>query len=116
MGEVIHAKKSGGMGAAGELVLAARYLEIDGQRLMLRSLNLSANGKSGIARVDAFAVAAAASTIPIGVIGFFITGGQITVPQGTVAQAKTREAFARGISSASEKTAPSIASTGRTSE
>ena len=38
VGEVVHAKKSGGSGAAGELVLAARYLDVQGRRLRLRSL------------------------------------------------------------------------------
>lgn len=121
MGEVIHAKKSGGMGAAGELVLAARYIDLGGLRLPLRSFNLSANGKSSIAQVDALAVASAASPIPVSVIGFFINGGQITVPEGTVAWAKTREAFSLGTLSTSKEAPPpttsaAITSTGRTSE
>jgi hypothetical protein len=94
VGEVVHAKKSGGMGAAGELVLAARYLEVDGRRLPLRSLNLAAAGKSGIAAVNAVNVGSAVSPVPIGLIGFFISGGQMTVPQGTIVPAKTRENFA----------------------
>jgi hypothetical protein len=93
VGEVIHAKKSGGMGAAGELVLAARYVEVDGQRLMLRSLNIAAAGESSIHKVDAINAASAASPLPIGLIGFFISGGQVNVAQGTVAPAKTRESF-----------------------
>jgi hypothetical protein len=94
VGEVIHAKKSGGMGTAGELVLAARYLEVDGRRLMLRSLNIAAAGQSSIHKVDAINAASAVSPLPIGLIGFFISGGQVNVAKGTIAPAKTRESFA----------------------
>lgn len=93
MGEVVHAKKSSGMGAAGELVLAARYFEVSGQQLKLRSLNLSAAGKSAIHKVDALNAASAVSPLPIGLIGFFISGGQVMVQLGTVVPAKVREDF-----------------------
>jgi hypothetical protein len=93
VGEVIHAKKSGGMGAAGELVLAARYVEVSGRRLTLRSLNLALAGSSRIGAVDALNAASAAGPLPIGLIGFFIAGGQVVVPQGTVAQAKIRDSI-----------------------
>ncbi|MCW3845781.1 hypothetical protein OF829_00910 [Sphingomonas sp. LB-2] len=87
MGEVIHAKRSGGSGAAGELVLAARYLEVDGRRLRLRSMNLSANGRSNIN--TAFAISAVGPPV----VGFLIKGKQANVPAGTIADAKTAEAF-----------------------
>jgi hypothetical protein len=93
LGEVVHAKKSGGMGAAGELVLAARYLEVGDRKLRLRSLRLVPQGKSAINRVGGFNAASAASPLPIGLIGFFIQGGQAAVPPGTIAEAKTAEAF-----------------------
>lgn len=93
LGEVIHAKKSGGSGAAGELVLAARYIEVNGQHLRLRSLRLAMKGHSKVGTVDAINVGSAASLLPIGLIGLFITGGQATVPQGMIADAKTAEAF-----------------------
>lgn len=93
MGEVVHAKKSGGMGAAGELVLAARYLDIGGQRLRLRSMSQSPSGRSNIGTVNTINVASAASPLPIGLIGFFIKGGQVTIEQGSIADAKTASAF-----------------------
>ena len=93
MGEVVHAKKSGGMGAAGELVLAARYLDVNGKRLKLRSLRLVPEGKSAINTVNAINVASAASPLTIGLDGFFISGGQINIPQGTIVEAKTAELF-----------------------
>lgn len=92
MGEVVHAKGSGGSGAAGELVLAARYLEWGGRRLRLRSIQLAPSGQSNINKVNALNVASAASPLPIGLLGLFITGGQVTVPEGTIADAKTAEA------------------------
>lgn len=92
-GEVVHAKKSGGGGAAGELVLAARYLDFAGRRLRLRSMNFAQNGRSNTDTANAVALAGAASPLPIGLVGFLITGRQITVPQGTIADAKTAEAF-----------------------
>jgi hypothetical protein len=93
MGEVVHAKKAGGSGAPGELVLAARYLEVCGRRLRLRSMHLSPTGTSSMNTVNALNVASAASPLPIGLLGFAIHGGQVTVPTGTIADAKTAEGF-----------------------
>jgi hypothetical protein len=107
MGEVVHAKKSGGMGAAGELVLAARYLDVAGRSLRLRSLRIVPQGKSAINRVDAFNAVSAASPIPVGLIGFFIQGGQASVPQGTIAEAKTAEAFTIESNALDSQTPPS---------
>jgi len=87
LGEVVHAKKSGGAGAAGELVLAARYLEIDGRRLRLRSLQTERSGES---RID---TAMIASTTALGLFGFLIKGGKLTIAEGSVVEAKTAEPF-----------------------
>ena len=86
MGEIIHAKKGGGSGAPGELVLAARYLDIDGRHLRLRSLHIVSVGKDRIGEADVVGVA-------FGVIGLLVTGGESLVPEGTIAEAKTAEAF-----------------------
>lgn len=94
-GEVIHAKKSGGGGVGGELVLAARYLDVDGQKLRLRSMNLGLSGRTKTDTVNSIAIAGAASPVPIGLLGLFITGGQVTVAAGTIADAKTAEDFRR---------------------
>ncbi|WP_370034534.1 hypothetical protein [Qipengyuania mesophila] len=95
MGEVVHAKKAGGMGAAGELVLAARYLTVDGRELKLRSMELleTAEGKDRMGTVHALNVASAASPIPIGLIGYFIGGGNIEIPAGALASAKLAAPF-----------------------
>lgn len=93
MGEVVHAKESGGMGAAGELVLAARWLQVGERRLRLRSLKIVPEGQSRINTVNAINAGSAASPLPIGLIGYFISGGQAIVPKGTIADARTAEAF-----------------------
>jgi hypothetical protein len=51
-GEVIHARESGGRDHPGELVLAARYVEVDGRRIKLRSFVAGATDRAN----DALAV------------------------------------------------------------
>jgi hypothetical protein len=90
MGEVVFAKKSGGSGVGGELVLAARYLEVRGYNLGLRSMPVSAVGK------DQIGMALAASEA-IGFLGFAITGKNTEIPEGTIASAKTAETFTLAV-------------------
>lgn len=85
-GEVIHAKKGGGMGSAGELVLAARYLNVDGRQLPLRSMKFVALGKDNIGTSTALGIA-------LGLPGLLVSGGNTEVPVGTRASAMTREDF-----------------------
>lgn len=94
-GEVVHAKKAGGMGAAGELVLAARWLDVGGAQMRLRSMELieREQGKDRTGTVNAINVASAASPLPIGLIGYFIGGGNIDIPAGTLASAKLAADF-----------------------
>ena len=94
-GEVVHAKKAGGMGAAGELVLAARWLDVGGTQMRLRSMELLEieQGKDRTGTVNTLNVASAASPIPIGLIGFFIGGGNIEIPAGAFASAKLAADF-----------------------
>ncbi|HEY7807342.1 MAG TPA: hypothetical protein VIC34_09095 [Croceibacterium sp.] len=93
IGEVIHAKKSGGGGSGGELILAADYLELDGRHLPLRSLDLAEVGKNNYRTADSLGLAGAATSPAVALIGMFIKGKQITVPKGTRAAAKTAAAF-----------------------
>lgn len=92
-GEVVHAKKGGGSGAPGELVLAARYLDVGGRRLPLRSLRFGELGSDKIATVNAMAVASAVGPLPVAMLGFLITGGERTVEKGTAVTAKTAADF-----------------------
>lgn len=84
-GEVVHAKKTG-VGVGGELVLAARYLQVGDHRLRLRSMHLNGTGRDqqGLA----FAVGVA-----VGFPALFVRGKHIDVPAGAFADVKTAEAF-----------------------
>jgi hypothetical protein len=84
MGEVVHAKKSGGSGAGGELIVAARYLDLGGHRLRLRSMKLSSRGKDQ----DTLTVAAAQV---VSVFALAVTGKNSVIPAGTLAEAKTSD-------------------------
>lgn len=92
-GEVIHAKKAGGSGAPGELVLTARFLTVNGRPLKLRSMRVGLVGGDAVNGVVAFNAATAATPLPIGIIGFAVTGRNVVYPKGTVAMAKTSEPF-----------------------
>jgi hypothetical protein len=86
-GDVVHAAKSGFGGKPGELVLAVRYLDYHGTRIPLRSLTfVDERGKDRGG--TAFAVAVAGGLIG-GVVAMFITGGEVNIPAGTIAYAKT---------------------------
>ena len=89
VGEVVHAAKSGIGGKAGELILAARYLEIGGRHVGLRSLKYGpSHGKDSSGTVGV-ATSAAAAIVPVAaVVGFLITGGEVRIPAGTRAFAK----------------------------
>jgi hypothetical protein len=93
MGEVVHAKNSGGSGAGGELILAARYLEFGGRRMRLRSLNFAVAGTDSYGTVQSINVAAAVALPALSLIGFFIKGKGIDIPEGMEAMAKTAEPF-----------------------
>ena len=86
IGEVIHAKKAGGSGAPGELVLAARYLTLGARQLRLRSLNYEGIGKDKMALSTAVTVGA-------GPFGMLIKGGEKIVAKGSLGHAKTAELF-----------------------
>lgn len=102
-GEVIHAKKGGGGGAPGELVLAAKYLQVGNRQLRLRSLKLEAIGLDNVGTVTTLN-AVAAGTIPVAsVIGFFISGGEKNLAMGTVLPAKTAEPFVIELSAPAGK-------------
>lgn len=93
-GEVVHAKKAGGSGAPGELVLAARYLDVDGRQLRLRSMHVTPSGLSKIRTVNEINIAAAATVPAVALVGFFMKGGEVDVPAGALAEARIAQDFA----------------------
>lgn len=86
-GEVIHADKSSWGGASGELVLAARWLDVNGRRLRLRSLRASGAGRAAVNE-------ALVASVLVTPLVFAVKGQQATFPKGWLAEAKTAEAFA----------------------
>jgi hypothetical protein len=80
-GQVVHAKKGGFSGSAGELILAARYVEYRGRQIKLRSMKFSETGKDNMGTAMAVGIAA-------GVLGFLVSGGNTIVEPGTTANAK----------------------------
>ena len=82
-GEVVHAAKSRAMGKAGELVLAARYLDYQGTRIPLRSLRYGkGQGKDNVETTMWVGLAVSALITP------FITGGEVRIPAGADVWAK----------------------------
>ncbi len=85
-GEVIHSAKARAAGKAGELILTARYIEDRGQKIQLRSFKFGAT--TGTNNRDGALIVGAALAAPLALI---ISGGNVDVPAGTRAQAKTSE-------------------------
>ena len=69
-GEVVHASKAGFGGKQGELILAARFVNVGESRIPLRSLRLNATGKGH------FDEALVMTMLVPKVSGFFIEGGE----------------------------------------
>lgn len=82
-GEVVHAAKARAAGKAGELILAARYLDWNGTRIPLRTFKYGP--ETGESRVTEAVGAAVVIAAPV---ALFIAGGEKQVPAGTMATAK----------------------------
>ena len=106
VGEVIHAKGSGGMGAAGELILTARFLQVGERQLPLRSFRVGGLAEDRFGTVNALAMASAVSPLPIALAGFFIKGNQVVVAPATSASARTGAHFAIELPETPDGAAP----------
>lgn len=80
VGQVVHAAKSGGGGKGGELILAARYVELAQGQVKLRS----GFGAAGKARVGA----TLASSVVIGPFAMLIKGKDLELPAATPLSAR----------------------------
>lgn len=87
-GEVVHAARSGMAGKAGELVLAARYLDYQGVRIPMRSMRFGKGGKDQTGTANAIAIGTAVVAPIAGVFALAITGGEVRIPAGAIAEAK----------------------------
>ena len=83
-GEVIHAAKARAAGKAGEMILAARYIEHNGQKIVLRSFKYGPS--TGKSNRDEALIAGAIIAAPLTLL---ITGKNVDIPAGTLAHAKT---------------------------
>jgi hypothetical protein len=90
VGEVVHAERARFGGRAGELILAARYLDLGGTRIPLRTLRFGPqHGRDSSGTVTALSIAAAATVPALAMLGYLIAGGEVNVPAGTHARAQT---------------------------
>lgn len=90
VGEVVHAARARAGGKAGELILAARYLDLNGTRVPLRSLRYGrSTGADNIGAVTVGNMVAAAVLPAAAVLGYLIVGGEVNIPAGTRANAQT---------------------------
>ncbi|MGH6617807.1 hypothetical protein [Sphingomonas sp.] len=83
-GQVVHAARATGLGKAGELILAARYLQCGDTKVGLRGLKLGGAGQDKTGTLMA-------ATIAVGVIAtplLFLKGGETIIPARTLAHAR----------------------------
>lgn len=98
-GEIVHAEKSRSGGKAGELLIAARYLETSGMQVPLRGLKLGGSGKDNTN-------AAMATAFAVGPFALFVRGREIVIPAGTLAQAKIAKELHLPAQSGTQAPAP----------
>jgi hypothetical protein len=83
VGQVVDAAPSGALGKPAKLLVAARYLDLNGAQLPLKGLQL---GRAGVDNTNTIM---AASFVPyVGLLAMFMHGGEIDIPAGTLGQAK----------------------------
>jgi hypothetical protein len=89
VGEVVHAARARAMGKAGELILAARYLQLGETRIALRSLRIGRQqGRDSSGTLTTMNVIAAGTVPALSLVAFVIAGGEVNVPAGTRAEAQ----------------------------
>ena len=80
VGQVVHAQKAGAGGKGGELILAARYLEMPQGQVRLRS-------SFGAAGADRFGSSLALS-FAVGPLALFVKGKTVSLPAGSALSAR----------------------------
>ncbi|MGZ3275402.1 MAG: DUF2846 domain-containing protein [Caulobacteraceae bacterium] len=87
MGRVVQASGPGLGGKGAKLVVAADYLTVGGGTVPLGGLQLTGTGKDRSMAADLASLGGWVS-LPLGFVGFAVTGGDIEIPAGTNAAAK----------------------------
>lgn len=82
-GEVVDAARPGMAGKPAKLVLAARFLDLNGRRVALRAFKLSSAGKDNSTSADVLSF-----TPYVGILALAVTGGDVVYPAGVGADAK----------------------------
>lgn len=85
VGEVVHADRARGSGQAGELILAARTIQVGDTTVALRSFSPAASG-AGLDRTGT----ASKLSLVFTPAAFMIRGGEKELPAGSLVTAKTR--------------------------
>jgi len=89
VGEVVHAERARFGGRAGELILAARYLDFNGTRIALRTMRFGAQaGRDSSGTINNVNLALAATVPALSLVAFMIAGGEVNVPAGARATAQ----------------------------
>jgi hypothetical protein len=95
VGEVVHAARARAMGKAGELILAARYLDLGAVRIPLRTFRYGRSQGKDSSQTVGIGTAVAGAFIPgAAFAAFLIAGGEVRIPAGTRATAKVAAATA----------------------
>ena len=90
VGQVVHAAPKGFGGRAGELIVAARYLDTKNGRLLLRKTKFSAAGSDNVA-------AALTTSMVVPIVGIFITGTSVDLDAGSILVAEIATDFGSDV-------------------
>lgn len=91
VGHVVQASGAGLGGKAAKLVVSADYLTVKGGTVPLQGVHLTGTGKDHTLAADVASLGGWIS-LPLGFVGFAVTGGDIEIPAGTAASAKVAKA------------------------
>lgn len=94
-GQIVHAAKSGWAGKPGELIVAVRFIEYNGQKIPLRRFRMGggdANSAGGTGadhtgQATTMLIASSATVPIVAPIVFFISGGEKIIQPGTLGNA-----------------------------
>jgi hypothetical protein len=93
VGRVVQSSGPGLGGKGAKLVVSADYLTVQGGRVPLQGMQLTGTGKDKSLMADLASLGGWVS-MPLSLVGFAVTGGDIEIPAGTAAAAKLAEPVA----------------------
>jgi hypothetical protein len=89
-GEIVHAARARMGGKAGELILAARFLDFNGRQIPLRTFRFGrSQGRDNSGTVNTIGMISAATIPAVGMVGYLIAGGEVRIAVGARATAQT---------------------------